>query len=347
MSRLIVRQNTLLSTSTTTKHLKGFNRSIDADKIKCNSLFVSDKTILAGSSCFQAEDGTAAAPCYTFTSDQDSGMFRTTPGSVGISDEGDEVASFLSDGAQNLTVDIGRTVGSLTSTFRMGSGAANTTCDFNIGNGALNTVSRLDMNANTTNTITLGETTSGGSSSIDIVNDQTLASRIRLLGVANGWQQARAAGTNTFIMLGEGTFTDTIVQVNHAAGAAQGVYNTQAIGIGLNIENIPVGGGAAAPQIGLTTLDVDAGGDTITLAAGAQAGQLKTFVLLTTAGGIATITPALTLGTYTSIVLASPGDTTTLVWTGALGWAAIGYGSGVISTAEILNTGAGTGPDVV
>ena len=55
--------------------------------------------------------------------------------------------------------------------------------------------------------------------------------------------------------------------------------------------NIAAGTGGAIPVTNyLTTINVDAGGDAFTIAAGTNAGQMKMIRLLATAGGAATIT---------------------------------------------------------
>lgn len=175
--------------------------------------------------------------------------------------------------------------------------------------------------------------------------DNSSARIYSLRGGADGWDVFGPAGNDRLLISGAGSYTDTVAQVEHDAGAAQGIFQTRGIGVGLGAETL-VAAGAAAPEVGVSIVDSTVGAIAITLADGAAAGQLKHFVLAVD-GGDVTITPATTLGSWASVVLKNVGDTVTMVWT-ASGWANISYGSGIVAAAaDILNTGAGTGIDVI
>lgn len=91
-------------------------------------------------------------------------------------------------------------------------------------------------------------------------------------------------------------------------------------------ETIAAGGTTTALNLAKTfhNIDADAGGDIFTLANGTQ-GQIMV-IILKTATGTATITPATFLG-GTSITLNAAGDSVMLGYQTGLGWSIIGGNS--------------------
>jgi hypothetical protein len=84
--------------------------------------------------------------------------------------------------------------------------------------------------------------------------------------------------------------------------------------------------GAASISVPLT-LVTTTGVRAVTLANGNKVGQLKQFIM-TVSGGTATVTPVTTCGAYANFQLANVGDSVTVVWTGAPGWALLNRDGG-------------------
>lgn len=83
-------------------------------------------------------------------------------------------------------------------------------------------------------------------------------------------------------------------------------------------------GAGAANLTAKTILHTSTSTDNVTLANGLYVGQIKVYILLVD-GGTSTFTPATRLG-YAVVTCADAGDTVTVQWTGATGWAIVGLG---------------------
>ena len=105
-----------------------------------------------------------------------------------------------------------------------------------------------------------------------------------------------------------------------------GAFTTNAEMINAGIEDIAAGGTTTALALTETvhTIAADAGGDTFTLANG-TAGQIM-YIIAHGEAGTATITPATTNGTWTSITFNALNDSVILMYT-SLGWTIIGGNS--------------------
>ena len=117
-------------------------------------------------------------------------------------------------------------------------------------------------------------------------------------------------------------------------------------------------GAGAANITDLVTAVTSTGTDAVTLADGGI-GQIKIISLIVD-GGTMTLTPATALG-YTTIVFANVGDTVTLMWLDALGWAIMGQsvrltagsgvqalsGPGAANLTDTLTAVTSTGADAV
>jgi len=105
-----------------------------------------------------------------------------------------------------------------------------------------------------------------------------------------------------------------------------GAFTTNAEIINAGIEDIAAGGTSTALALTETvhTIAADAGGDTFTLANG-TAGQIM-YIIAHGEAGTATITPATTNGTWTSITFNALNDSVIVMYT-SLGWTIIGGNS--------------------
>lgn len=88
-----------------------------------------------------------------------------------------------------------------------------------------------------------------------------------------------------------------------------------------------VGPGACSVSVPLTLVTSNAANNALTLANGQYAGQMKYFVH-SVDGGAATITPATTLHSWSSVKLTALGETATMMWTGSA-WALLARQGGV------------------
>ena len=167
--------------------------------------------IISGTNQIFLNNGTAANPTIAFTSDIDSGVFSLGVDGLGIANGGSTIASFL-DVAGDFQLNVGGFGGALVSNATI---AAN-------GNNSI---------------VSVGGATATGIATISLGNDQTAFAGITLsTGFLNGWTLQRAAGSDAFAITGNGSFASTVAQINHVANTSQGVFNTQAIGTGLNNE---------------------------------------------------------------------------------------------------------------
>lgn len=127
-----------------------------------------------------------------------------------------------------------------------------------------------------------------------------------------------------------------IINIIHPGGVA--VIEVAAITAGVVTSSLVEGGesgvqaltsaGAADLLTAVTEVTSD-GANVITLANGLYIGQKKTIILIAI-GTSAIVTPATTLGVWSTITLLVVGDTCQLIWNGT-GWSALGVGAGTVN----------------
>jgi len=118
------------------------------------------------------------------------------------------------------------------------------------------------------------------------------------------------SGTDGAVMVQvEGITSANVVTVSSTLSAGPGIQ--------------ALSGAGAANITDMITNVTSTGADAVTLADGAD-GQIKIICLIVD-GGNMTLTPATALG-WTTATFADAGDTVTLMWVDALGWALIGQG---------------------
>lgn len=88
-------------------------------------------------------------------------------------------------------------------------------------------------------------------------------------------------------------------------------------------------GAGAADLLTAVTNHTSTGADVVTLANGTFVGQKK-IITCAVDGGSSIITPATTLGAWSTCTLLNVGDTIQLLWNGT-GWLAIGVGAGTVN----------------
>lgn len=139
---------------------------------------------------------------------------------------------------------------------------------------------------------------------LDTIEDKIASDDVLILSGTDGCQMVQAVNTAGVI---------TMIPITSAAGA---------------VEAVAGGGGAAAltPEISDIT---STGADVITLANGTYIGQKKTLIHAVD-GGSAIITPATTVGAWSTCTLLAAGDTCQLQWNGT-GWVALGVGAGTVN----------------
>lgn len=166
-----------------------------------------------------------------------------------------------------------------------------------------------------------GNEVSGGQVYSQNSEDDTLDTMM-----ASGYLDSLAGSLNTndMIML-SGTDGSILCQIVNTAQVITVVPMTAASGA---VEAVAGGGGAVGltPEISDVT---STGADVITLANGTYVGQKKTIVHAVD-GGSAIVTPATTVGAWSTITLLVPGDTCQLQWNGT-GWVALGVGAGTVN----------------
>lgn len=150
-----------------------------------------------------------------------------------------------------------------------------------------------------------------------------MSQQSQLLTVFSTSQPASKYAPDSVVVRGSdynAAVTDITTLFGYAAGPEAGLLPVS-IPSGAQ-ENIPAGtGGAISVGRYFTTINVDAGGDSFTLADGVAVGQLKKIQLTGTAGGTGIITPADTVG-FTTITMDTLNDYAVLAWT-ASGWTII------------------------
>lgn len=139
---------------------------------------------------------------------------------------------------------------------------------------------------------------------LDTIEDKIASDDVLILSGTDGSQMVQAVNTAGVI---------TMIPITSASGA---------------VEVVAGGGGAAAltPEISDIT---STGADVITLVDGTYIGQKKTLIHAVD-GGSAIVTPATTLGAWSTITLLVVGDTCQLQWNGT-GWVALGVGAGTVN----------------
>jgi hypothetical protein len=114
-----------------------------------------------------------------------------------------------------------------------------------------------------------------------------------------------------------------------AAVSGAGVVTTLLIEGGVSgVQALP-GSGGAADLLTLITEVTSTGADVVTLANGDFIGQRK-IINCVVDGGSVIVTPATTLGAWSTCTLLAVGDSVTLLWNGT-GWYAIGVGAGTVA----------------
>ena len=126
------------------------------------------------------------------------------------------------------------------------------------------------------------------------------------------------------VLILSGTDGSQMVQAVNTAGVISTIPITSASGA---VEAVAGGGGAAGltPEISDVT---STGADVITLANGTYIGQKKT-IICSVDGGSVIVTPATTVGAWSTITLLVVGDACHLQWNDT-GWIALGVGAGTV-----------------
>lgn len=126
-----------------------------------------------------------------------------------------------------------------------------------------------------------------------------------------------------------------VIQVTHPDGvknlvvSAKGLASITVVGEETASIEAVAGGGGAADLLTRLSEVTSTGADVITLANGLYIGQQKVINCVVD-GGSVIVTPATTLGAWSTCTLLAVGDSVTLEWNGT-GWFAVGVGAGTIA----------------
>ena len=120
------------------------------------------------------------------------------------------------------------------------------------------------------------------------------------------------------------------------------VFNKIPTFLGLNSTETITSSGACSVTTAVTLINNASGGAaTGTLADVSTVGQVKTVIAQAIAGGTTKLTATTTMGAAAAWTFLAIGTSVTLMWTGSVGWCAIGQGSMINGTGSASGVNIG------